>query len=159
MSEAKKRNPDLTLDACASGLPGWVGDGQFWSQDMADYYAKWILGLKTHYGLDLDTIGCRNERAQVTSWVKIFRPTLDAAGLAHVRIHGFDNPGNRYMWDWIPQLKTDPLLAADINIISNHTMTMGPFPSAVQQTIAASNKPLWNTEEHVYDGEGRLIQR
>jgi galactosylceramidase len=38
MSEAKKRNPALTLDACAWGCPGWIGEGEFWSQDMADYY-------------------------------------------------------------------------------------------------------------------------
>jgi hypothetical protein len=29
MREAKKRNPDLTLDACAWGCPGWVGNGNF----------------------------------------------------------------------------------------------------------------------------------
>ena len=62
MAEAKKRNPALTLDACAWGCPGWIGEGDFWSQDMADYYAKWIKGLKANYGLDLDAIGCRNER-------------------------------------------------------------------------------------------------
>ncbi len=108
MSEAKKRNPDLTLDGCAWSCPGWVGDGKFWSQDMADYYVKWIKGLKANYGLDLDAIGCRNERGSVTSWVKLFRRTLDANGLKSVRIHAFDNPGNRHMWDWIPQLKSDP---------------------------------------------------
>ena len=52
MREAKKRNPDLTLDACAWGCPAWVGDGHFWSQDMCDYYVKWIQGLKSVYGLD-----------------------------------------------------------------------------------------------------------
>ena len=46
LSEAKKRNRDITLDANAWGAPGWVGNGNFWSQDMADYYVKWIQGLK-----------------------------------------------------------------------------------------------------------------
>ena len=36
MREAKKRNPDLTLDGVAWGCPGWVGNGNFWSQDMCD---------------------------------------------------------------------------------------------------------------------------
>src|SRR5580658_4002537 len=101
MSEAKKRNSALTLDACAWSCPGWIGEGDFWSQDMADYYAKWIKGLKANYGLHLDAIGCRNERGSVTSWVKLFRRTLDDNGLKSVRIHGFDNPGNERMWDWI----------------------------------------------------------
>src|SRR5487761_1967720 len=29
MREAKNRNPDLSLDACAWGCPGWVGHGNF----------------------------------------------------------------------------------------------------------------------------------
>ncbi len=158
MSEAKKRNPALTLDACAWGCPGWIGEGDFWSQDMADYYAKWIKGLKTNYGLDLDAIGCRNERGAVTSWVKIFRRTLDADGLNHVRIHAFDNPGNSSMWDWIPQLRTDKELAASVDIIGNHTLLMGPFSESVRQTIEQLGKPIWNTEEHVYNGEGRFFK-
>ena len=37
MKEAKARDPYLTLDGCAWSAPGWVGNGNFWSQDMADY--------------------------------------------------------------------------------------------------------------------------
>jgi galactosylceramidase len=158
MSEAKKRNPALTLDACAWSCPGWVGDGDFWSQDMADYYVKWIKGLKTTYGLDLDAIGCRNERGAVMGWVKLFRRTLDDNGLSHVRIHAFDNPGNRHMWDWIPELKTDKDLAAAVNIVGNHTLLLGPFPASVRETIEQVGKPIWNTEEHVYNGEGRFYK-
>ena len=39
INEAKKRNPDLKLNGCAWGCPGWIGNGNFWSQDMCDYYA------------------------------------------------------------------------------------------------------------------------
>jgi len=158
MAEAKKRNPAITLDGCAWSCPGWIGDGDFWSQDMADYYVKWIKGLKTNYGLDLDAIGCRNERGSVTNWVKLFRRTLDANGLNHVRIHAFDNPGNRHMWDWIPQLNTDKDLAAAVNIIGNHMLMLGPMPASVRQTIERLGKPIWNTEEHVYNGEGRFFK-
>jgi len=155
MSEAKKRNPAITLDGCAWSCPGWIGEGNFWSQDMADYYVKWIKGLKANYGLDLDAIGCRNERGAVTSWVKLFRHTLDENELKNVRIHAFDNPGNQYMWDWIPQLKTDKELAAAVNIVSNHTLLLGDYPDSVRQTIEQLGKPIWDTEEHVYDGESR----
>jgi galactosylceramidase len=155
MSEAKHRNPALTLDACAWGCPGWVGNGNFWSQDMCEYYVKWIKGLKTHYGLDLDAIGCRNERGSVTSWAKIFRRTLDENGLNHVRIHAFDNPGNKSMWDWIPQLDSDKDLAASIDIIGNHCLTDVPQPATVRDTIARAGKSIWDTEEHVYDEGNR----
>ena len=92
----------------------------------------------------------------MTPWVKIFRRTLDENGLNHVRIHAFDNPGNRVMWDWIPQLKTDKDLAAAVNIVGNHTLMMGPLPASVRETIDQLGKPIWNTEEHVYNGEGRF---
>lgn len=154
MAEAKRRNPQLTLDACAWSCPGWIGDGQFWSQDMADYDVKWIKGLKTHYDLDLDAVGCRNERGAVTQWVKLFRKTLDAAGLQSVRIHAFDNAGEK-KWDWIPHLQTDAELASAVNILGNHTLGITPQPPNVQELANKLNKPIWNTEEHVYDGEGR----
>jgi galactosylceramidase len=154
MAEAKKRNPALTLDACAWSAPGWIGNGQFWSQDMADYYVKWIKGLKANYGLDLDAVGCRNERGVVTHWVKLFRKTLDDAGLDKVRIHAFDNPGES-KWNWIPELAADPQLAAAVDVISNHTLTIGPQPASVIETADKLGKPIWNTEEHVYGGDGR----
>jgi galactosylceramidase len=160
MVEAKKRNPVLTLDACAWGCPGWIGssdrnpNGNFWSQDMCDYYVKWIKALKNNYGLDLDAIGCRNERGSVTSWVPLFRKTLNDAGLSKVRIHAFDNPGNRQMWSWISQLATNTALQAAVDIVGNHCLTGVPQPEFVRETVEKLGKPIWNTEEHVYN-EGR----
>jgi galactosylceramidase len=40
LQEAKKRNPKLSLDGTAWSAPAWVGKGNFWSQDAADYYVK-----------------------------------------------------------------------------------------------------------------------
>jgi len=151
MVEAKRRNPAITLDACAWGCPGWVGNGEFWSQDMRDYYVKWIKGLKANYGLELDAVGCRNERGSVTSWVKPFRKDLDANGLSKVRIHAFDNPGNEHMWDWIPELNTDKELAAAVDVIGNHCLPEVPRPASVRETVERLGKPVWNTEEHVYN--------
>ena len=149
MSEAKKRNPDLTLDACAWSCPAWVGHGQFWSQDMADYYVKWIQGLKSAHGLELDAIGCRNEKGVDAAFAKKFRAALDAAGLQAVRIHGFDNWGAQ-KFDFVKEMTTDAELRNAIGIISNHTMTEIPASPAVQQQAAAMGKPLWNSEEHIY---------
>jgi galactosylceramidase len=149
VSEAKKRNPDITLDACAWGCPGWVGNGQFWSQDMCDYYVKWIQGLKSVYGLNLDTIGCRNEKGVNEDFVKEFRATLDTNGLQAVRIHAFDNWG-KTKFDWIKDLNTDEELRNAVAILSNHTMSEIPTPTNVMEIADKFNKPIWNTEEHVY---------
>ena len=149
MREAKKRNHDLTLDACAWGCPGWVGNGNFWSQDMCDYYIKWIQGLKTIYGLDLDAIGCRNEKGVSKDFAKKFRATLNANGLEKVRIHGFDN-WDKTKFDWTKDMNTDVELRKAVDILSNHTMAEMPTPEDVLKLAETLNKPIWNTEEHVY---------
>jgi galactosylceramidase len=149
MREAKARNPGLTLDACAWGCPGWVGGGTFWSQDMADYYASWARGLKSVYGLDLDAIGCRNEKGVDEDFAKRLRTTLDANGLQSIRVHGFDN-WERNKFDWTSDLAKDPNLAASVAILSNHTLWEMPASAEVRQISDAMNKPIWNTEEHVY---------
>ena len=161
MREAKKRNPKITLDAVAWGAPGWVGDGNFWSQDMADYYVKWIQGLKSVNGLELDAIGCRNEKGVDLGFPKLFRATLNSAGLQHVRLHGFDNWGDK-KFDWVGALSTDAELREAIDIISNHTMTEVPASPEVQRLAESLGKPLWNTEEHIYlkgfDCEIKLVK-
>ena len=149
MREAKKRNPDLTLDACAWGCPGWVGNGNFWSQDMCDDYVKWIQGLKSVYSLDLDAIGCRNEKGVSKDFAKKFRATLDANGLESVRIHAFDN-WDKKKFDWVRGMTNDPALRKAVAILSNHTMADIPTPPDVLKLAEEYGKPIWNTEEHVY---------
>lgn len=161
MREAKKRNPEITLDGVAWGCPGWVGNGNFASQDMCDYYVKWIRGLKNVYGLDLDAIGCRNERGVYVDFVKKLRRTLNESGLQKVKIHAFDNWG-KDKWRWCNALETDQELRDAVDIIGNHTMSEVPTPEHIKQLAAKLNKPIWNTEEHVYkagfDCEISLVQ-
>jgi len=149
MSEAKKRNKEITLDANGWGCPAWIGNGVFWSQDMCDYYVKWIQGLKSSYGLTLDAIGCRNEKGVSEDFVKKFRKTLDANGLQHVKIHAFDNWGNT-KFDWVKNLETDIELRNAVAIIGNHTMSEVATPEDVKRLSDRLNKPIWNTEEHTY---------
>jgi galactosylceramidase len=149
LREAKRRNPDITLDACAWGCPGWVGSGTFWSQDMADYYASWIGGLKSAYGIDLDAIGCRNEKGVSEEFAKMLRATLNAKGLQKVKVHGFDNWG-KTKFDWVPDLATDPALRDSIDAISNHTLLDVAAPESVRKLSDEMGKPIWDTEEHVY---------
>jgi len=53
MTEAKKRNPDILLYALSWGVPGWIGNGNFFSQDNIDYHIKWVQGAKQVYGLGI----------------------------------------------------------------------------------------------------------
>src|SRR5579862_9489658 len=54
MQQAKLRNPNITLEALAWGAPGWIGDGQFFSQDNINYILNFIRGAKNTYGITID---------------------------------------------------------------------------------------------------------
>ncbi len=155
MREAKSRNPDLSLDGCGWSCPGWIGNGNFYSQDMCDYYASWILGLQKTYGLTMDAIGCRNERGVHEDFAKMLRATLDAKGLNQVIIHGFDNWEPNVKWDWCRDLGTDADLRNAIGVLGNHGLgnvvfKHGPVPDSVKEVSASLDKPIWDTEEHIY---------
>ncbi|SEA58000.1 galactosylceramidase [Arachidicoccus rhizosphaerae] len=149
MKEAKKRNPDLTLDANVWSAPGWISHHQFWTQQMCDYVVKWIQGLKSEHGLILDAIGCRNERGVNLDYVKMLRKTLDANGLNQVRIHAFDN-WQKDKFDWAFAMLQDSVLRSSVAILSAHTMSEIPTPDSVKELAAKLHKPIWNSEEHVY---------
>ncbi len=149
LREAKKRNPNLSLDGAAWSAPGWVGDGHFWSQDTADYYVKWLQGLRQVYGLEFDALGCRNESGTNYDFAEKLRATLDANGFEKVRVHAFDNWGQTKL-DFVKDMAHDDKLRHAIDIISAHTFTEISVSPEVQQMAADMNKPLWNTEEHVY---------
>jgi galactosylceramidase len=150
LREAKKRNPSLSLDGTAWSAPGWIGNGEFWSQDAADYYVKWLEGLRNVYGLEFDAIGCRNEKGTNFDFVKRLRATLNAHGFEKIKIHAFDNwPNNKF--DFVKEMLTDEKLRDSIDIISGHILgTDAPASADVQEMAARMYKPIWNTEEHVY---------
>lgn len=150
LREAKQRNPKLTLDATAWSAPHWIGNGNFWSQDAADYYVSWLHGLRSVYGLELDAIGCRNERGDDYPFVKALRRTLNENGFSKVKVHAFDNWYEGKL-NFVKDMAKDTALANAIDIISGHTFGMGiPVKPEERQLAASLHKPIWNTEDHVY---------
>lgn len=151
LQQAKKRNPHLTLDGTAWSAPGWVGNGRFWSQDAANYYIKWLQGLRKVYGLELDAIGCRNEKGVSFEFAKMLRATLNANGFEKVKLHGFDNWQND-KFDFIKDMIANPSDRDALDILSAHTLrSLSAEKAAEVQSMASKlNKPIWDTEEHVY---------
>ena len=147
LSEAKRRNPDLALDATGWSAPAWVGD--IWSQDMADYYVTWMTGLRQRYGLELDALGCHNEKGYSYDFAKRLRRTMDERGFGKVRLHGFDNWGKNKM-DFLAEMQRDPELAAAIDAVSAHTFSEIPLTPQQRAAAEALGKPIWNSEDHVY---------
>lgn len=150
LREAKRRNPKLTLDATAWSAPGWIGNGNFWSQDAVDYYLTWLQGLRSIYGLELDAIGCRNERGDDYPFVKNLKQSLVAGGFDNVKVHAFDNWYEGKL-NFVKDMAQDSSLANAIDIISGHTFGMGIPVKPDERRIAEElGKPIWNTEDHVY---------
>ena len=154
IKEAKKRNPGITLDGVAWACPGWVGNGNFWTQDMCDYYVKWIKGLKASYGFDMDAIGCRNESGENIPFVKMLHTSLVNAGLSSTKVHAFDNWGSG-KFNFLSQFATDTDLVKAVDVIGAHTTWISPWSETKVPLPAAgvnSGKRIWDTEEHIYSG-------
>ncbi len=81
MGQAKARNPNIKLVGLAWGAPGWIGNGNFWSNDSIDYLVAW-LGCATSHGLTIDYLGGWNETRRDTTWYKNLRSALNSRGYA-----------------------------------------------------------------------------
>ena len=165
MAEAKKRNPDLTLDGTAWSAPGWIGDHgnlfaestgkdyegdkAFFSHDMVDYYVSWLKGLRKVYGLEMDAVGIRNEKGASEDFVKAYRKALDANGFGKVKLHAFDNYPNAWKFKFVADMVLDRGLRDSIYALSAHD-SHGIVPAETRQLAAVLDKPLWDTEQHVY---------
>jgi len=157
MEQARSRNPNIQLDATAWSAPGWVGGGTFFSPGTTNYLADYIAGAQSAHGLDLNYVGCRNEKGIDEGFLETYRTTLNAAGLTTVGIHGFDNynyaTGSASPWNWVLDLTTDPTLAADVYAIGEHTTwgEAGAPPADIKAAAQDAGKAIWDTEEHVYE--------
>jgi len=166
MKEAKKRNPHIILDCLAWGAPAWIGDGQYYSQDMADYVVKFIKGAREVHGLEINFTGVANERYYDPEWIKLLRHTLDRNGLKHVGIVAADQSApdmipfptppshtviHSTIWDIAGEINRDPELKTAVAAIGGH------YPFRHQPTVPvsalASGLPLWSSEDGPWSGE------
>jgi galactosylceramidase len=150
MKEAKKRNPKILLDCLPWGAPGWIGSGNYCTQDMADYLVGFIKGAKHFHDLDIGLVGCWNEKPVTPDWIKLLRRTLDAAGLARVKIVGGDMNGPPTdQWQIAEQAAADPDLAKCLYAIGVH-YPYGELPPTVASLRAAGIR-TWSSEHGEWD--------
>lgn len=149
LREAKQRNQKLSLDGTAWSAPYWVGNGNFWSQDAADYYVLWLHGLREVHGLEMDAIGCRNEKGWNRDFAIMLRKTMNENGFGNVKLHAFDNWGKSKL-DFMKDMINDKTFADAVDVISAHTFNEIGATSEQKALATKLGKPIWNTEEHVY---------
>jgi galactosylceramidase len=147
MQEAKRRNRDLILDCLAWGAPGWIGGGNYYSQDMADYVVKFLQGAKQLHHLDIAYTGIWNETTHDTNWIKLLRRTLDRAGLHQVGIVAADDYADDG-WKIVHEMANDPELYAAVARVGVHYR--GANSPAVAQALGC---PLWSSEDGPWRGD------
>jgi galactosylceramidase len=153
-TEAKKRNPRITIEALAWGAPGWIGGGRFYSQDMADYYAAFVRGMKKYHGIDVDYIGTWNETPYDTAWIKLLRRTLDRNQLNSVKIVAGEQELPEDQWKIAEDMKNDPELNKAIAVIGVHyPERIKEKPYRRSETAVELGKPIWNAEGGPWKGQ------
>ncbi|MGH9400851.1 MAG: galactosylceramidase [Terriglobia bacterium] len=148
MEEAKKRNPHIILDSLAWGAPGWIGNGHFYSQDMADYTVKFIQGAKSAHQLDVEYTGIWNETRYEPGYLKLLKKTLLANGLP-TRVVCCDLYTEEHPWSIIDQMADDPELRAAVDVVGVHS------PNVIKgvtdpDSAKKSGKPLWASEDEFF---------
>jgi len=147
MQEAKRRNSALSLDATSWSAPEWVGS--FWSDDMVDYYIAWLQGLRRAHGLELDALGCHNEKGWNADFAKHLRKALNERGFPEVKLHGFGNWGDSKM-DFLKRMQEDAELRDALDAVCAHTFSEIQLTPEQRRMAEGMGKPIWNSEDHVY---------
>lgn len=144
MKEARKRNPDVFLEGLQWGAPGWIGGGEYFSQDNADFIVAFIKGAKQYHGLTMNYQGIRNEAGYKVPWIKTLRKTLDKNGLQDVKLVAADDPGD-VEWKIVKDMLADPELNKAVDVAAVHYV-----PYTTTDAAKKLGKPLWCSEAAIY---------
>ncbi|MHB1000837.1 MAG: discoidin domain-containing protein [Armatimonadota bacterium] len=145
MKEARKRNPGIILDTLQWGAPGWIGKGEFFSQDNADFIASFLKGARDYHGLTIQYQGIRNESGFDKNWSKLLRQTLDRNGLHDVKLVAADQVND---WSVVNHLIDDPEFDKAIDAVGIH------YPGYASPEAARNlSKPLWASEDGPWRGD------
>ncbi|WP_220505553.1 RICIN domain-containing protein [Microbispora sp. H10830] len=142
--QAVARNPNIKLIALPWTAPGWIGGGNFWSQDMINYDISWLNCAKQH-GLTISYIGGWNERGHNKTWYENLRSALNSNGYGNVQIVGDDSFGLSTADD----MQSDPAFKAAVGVVGSHYLCgyLGDATSCPSSANAvATGKPIWNSE-------------
>ncbi len=159
MEEAHKRNPNIILDILPWGAPGWVGNHHFYSEDMANYVADFIVGAKT-YGLDIQYAGIWNEKHfDSPEYVKMLRRSLDAHHLRTKIVCCDEYPRKDVdQWTIIKAMQQDPELRRDVAVVSVHYPRVDG-KLTTPEDARTTGKPLWSSEDQPASSASNILSR
>ncbi|SEP52774.1 ricin-type beta-trefoil lectin domain protein [Amycolatopsis saalfeldensis] len=148
--QAVKRNPRIELYGLAWTAPGWLGGGNFWSQDTIGYLMTWLGCAKQHH-LDISLLGGWNERGYDAGWYEKLHTALAANGHSKIKVVGADSD-----WGIADDMVKDPALAKAVDIVGAHYPCSGgdggdAITCATTPAATATGKPLWASENGSQD--------
>ena len=151
MTEATKRNPDIYLDCLEWGAPGWIGDGNYYSDDNIGYIIAFIKGAKQYHNLSIDFTGIWNERMYDIDFIKNLRKTLNENGLEDVKLVAADLCCKE-QWQIADDMKLDDELRKSVDVIGDH------YPERDKAYNSSENAksfdiPIWNNEGGPWRGD------
>lgn len=150
LKAAQKRNPQIKFDCLEWGCPGWIGDGNFFSEDNADYIVAFLKGAKKYQGINFSYTGIWNERPYQVDWIKLLRKKLNQSGLDDVKIIAADN----FDWTIANDLLKDSELSDAVYALGihyNERWNQKPYSSTPE--AQNTGKPLHNSEGGPWRGD------
>lgn len=151
LEQAQARNPQIKLVALAWGAPHWVGNGNYWSQDMIDYIIKWLKHARSDHHLNIEYLGGRNEKGYNIQWYKDLRAGLRANGLSSIKVIASDDWEKKKLWNIASEMTKDPAVNDAIDIVGVHGPGWGGYPTPDAVSLG---KPLWDSEGHFDEKPG-----
>eukprot|EP00912_Choanoflagellata_sp_UC4_P002359 UC4_evm4s1483 len=152
MKEAKLRNPNIELLALVYAWPSWISPNSDtpWESNISisnavQYVVDYVSGLHEEHNLQLDWVGCWNEREYSVDYITQLRKALDSAGHHKVKIVASDK-------SWDP-ISTDFLqnesIRKSVDALSQH------YPnkyyndeSCPKKALQMYGVPLYSTEDY-----------
>ncbi|MEV7968407.1 ricin-type beta-trefoil lectin domain protein [Sphaerisporangium sp. NPDC088356] len=144
MEQAKARNPNIKLAGLAWGAPGWIGNRNFWSQDMINYLVDWLKCAKNSHGLTIDYLGGWNERGRDLNWYINLNTALDANGFGNVKIVADDTS-----WGAADDAVNNAAFRNAVDIFGSHYVCgyrSGQTNCPSSTNAVNSGKQLWASE-------------
>ena len=160
MNEAHKRNPRIILDTLAWGAPGWIGGGDFYSDDMANYVADFIEGANRTWGLDIAYTGIWNEKHfQSPEYVKLLRRVLDAHRLSTKIVCCDEYPRDDIdQWAILSAMQKDPALRDAVAVVAVHYPRLHGKVTTPDSALGIG-KPLWSSEDQPASSASYILSR
>ena len=150
LSEAQKRNPSINTSALQWAAPRFVGEGKetLFTATGIDYVVDWIVGLRTHWNVSLQWMGCGwNEHSYSPDHCVAMRKRLDAVGLSAVRLAAADEWYPPHCWQVAYDMASNATIRAAIDAISMHVA--GVLEHTDPTPAVALQFPVWQGEEHI----------